>query len=299
VKDALDELGMSKVARSIPGAEVLTDAFTAIASLGNAAHDGLLGHYKDLKVKLARFTDIRYGQGCVLWFGWGSRGWASGGPSTTPWQGYDCPMPRCGRLNSVVALPHWVSLQLSAAQAGRTVVCMWAGSHPLVHTMCVNGVAGAAAQIPIHQLQLHSPNHCKTHPTTSCCARTYDPDYQEFGPSGKQVRQGVVRKVVYAFNSVPLDFVCAADETPIVEAAVRTLYNCKQTLSPYIRYPCPGKGGCTLDYNTTWWVVGPTSHLLACVLYTAATVCLMCAQDGAVHQHSVLCMLIFASSKPP
>jgi hypothetical protein len=109
----------------------------------------------------------------------------------------------------------------------------------------------------------------------SCPHRTYDPDFLEFGPSGKQVRQGVVRKVQYAFASAPLDFVCEADETPVVEAAVRTLYNCKQTLSPYIRYPCPGKGGCTLDYNTTWWVVGPAVHMGAGTLYEPAECCFM------------------------
>lgn len=106
--------------------------------------------------------------------------------------------------------------------------------------------------------------------------RTFDPDFLEFGPSGKQVRQGVVRKVQYAFASAPLDFVCEADETPVVEAAVRTLYNCKQTLSPYIHYPCPGKGGCTLDYNTTWWVVGPAVHIGARTLYGPAEGCFVC-----------------------
>jgi hypothetical protein len=61
VKDALDELGLTKVAKSIPGAGILTDAFKGIASLGNTAYDGLMGHYKELKDKLTRFTDIRCG----------------------------------------------------------------------------------------------------------------------------------------------------------------------------------------------------------------------------------------------
>jgi hypothetical protein len=106
-------------------------------------------------------------------------------------------------------------------------------------------IASTSVLLPLHP----SP---PLHPPPPLHHRTYDPEYQKF-KDGITMQTDVIRKVAYAFNGKPITFTCAANFIPIVEFATRTVFNCPQYLSPYLRYPCPKDvSTCAMDYEAKW-----------------------------------------------
>ena len=85
-----------------------------------------------------------------------------------------------------------------------------------------------------------------------------DPDFVEYDAAkgGKEVKDGVTRKVAFFYNGAPISIDCGSNDEAVVEQATRIVYQCKQFLAPYIRYPCLSKGPCTVDYNKEWYVLG-------------------------------------------
>ncbi len=63
--------------------------------------------------------------------------------------------------------------------------------------------------------------------------------------------QGVRLTYVTAINGAAATFTCNSEEYPVVQEATRTVFQCKQDLSAFMRFPCPtiNTTTCTVNYD--------------------------------------------------
>ena len=69
------------------------------------------------------------------------------------------------------------------------------------------------------------------------------------------VRDGVTLKYTVAQDAAPAAFACDDGWYAVVRDASRTVWQCTQQLSAFMRFPCGGKGGpasCNVDYAAKW-----------------------------------------------